>query len=39
MVLTSLIIGLLITAAILRITWASWLTVRADVWAGADPQH
>jgi cation diffusion facilitator family transporter len=25
------IIGLLITAAILRITWASWLTVRADV--------
>jgi cation diffusion facilitator family transporter len=27
------IIGLLITVAILRITWASWLTVRADVWA------
>ena len=25
------IIGLLITVAILRITWASWLTVRDDV--------
>ncbi len=29
------IVGLLITAAILRITWASWLTVRADVWSAA----
>ncbi len=29
------VIGLLITATILRITWASWLTVRADVWGAA----
>ncbi len=33
------IIGLLITAAILRITWASWLTVRADVWGSPGREH
>jgi divalent metal cation (Fe/Co/Zn/Cd) transporter len=30
------IIGMLITVAILRITWASWLTVRDDLPAAAD---
>ena len=30
------IIGMLITVAILRITWASWLTVRDDVRGAAD---
>ena len=34
------IIGMLITVAILRITWASWLTVRDDVWGAAhDHDH
>jgi hypothetical protein len=32
------IIGMLITLAILRITWASWLTVRDDV-RGAAHDH
>jgi len=33
------IIGLLITGVILRITWSSWLTVRADVWGAAHDHH